>query len=187
MGLHVLLAKAPTGMAETRIPGNGMSRENFWLRTVEAELEQVPAAPLPAVIDLLPGLPAAERHDFVLQAVIEEIASVLRLGPDAMQKRRSRLMDLGLDSLMAVELRNKLSQRLGIEDLPSTLIFDYPTADAIAEHVLARLQDKNGTPAATASPSLSGSHQKVFTVEEVGCLSDDAVADLLRSRLGNEA
>ena len=91
-------------------------------------------------MDLLFDMPTAERHAFVLQIVMEEIARVLRLGPDAMQKRRSRLMDLGLDSLMAVEFRNNLATRLGIAELPATLIFDYPTPEAIAGYALHRMQ-----------------------------------------------
>jgi acyl carrier protein/phospholipid N-methyltransferase len=183
IGVHILLAKAPAAIGETRVHAPDMSQPNSWLPTVEGELAEPHAAPLPVVIDLLPEVPPAERHDFVLQTVIEEIAHVLRLGPDAMQKRRSRLMDLGLDSLMAVELRNKLSTRLGIADLPSTLIFDYPTPDAIAEYVLHRMEQKNPTPGAAGPTLLSGSKEKVFTAAEVDSLSDEAVANLLRSRL----
>jgi hypothetical protein len=54
-------------------------------------------------------------------------------------------MDIGVDSLMAVELRNRLNKDLGLaESLPATLIFDYPTVQAIAQYLTKNVLKPNG-------------------------------------------
>ena len=63
------------------------------------------------------------------------------------------LMSSGLDSLGAVELRNSLEAALGLS-LPSTLVFDYPTVDAIAEFVALQLPPETGD----LSPDSQESH-----------------------------
>ena len=54
------------------------------------------------------------------------------------------LMEAGLDSLGAVELRNSLATRFSLE-LPATLIFDHPTAEALSQFLASQLQAKAPT------------------------------------------
>ena len=63
----------------------------------------------------------------MLAAVSATVQSILGTVPTAEQP----LMEAGLDSLAAVELRNALSTRFGVPELPATLIFDYPTMSAL--------------------------------------------------------
>jgi len=62
-------------------------------------------------------------------------------------------MDSGLDSLAAVEFRNRLSNELQGIKLPNTLIFDYPTVAAISNYAVAQL----GPATAALGPVSGGS------------------------------
>ncbi|MEV7008659.1 type I polyketide synthase [Streptosporangium sp. NPDC051022] len=85
----------------------------------------------------LAGLPEAERDRIVLEWVRTHIAAVLgHDGSDAIDPRRA-FSEIGFDSLAAVDLRNRLNQATGLR-LPATLIFDYPTPQALAGHILAQ-------------------------------------------------
>ncbi|MBB4910657.1 type I polyketide synthase [Actinophytocola algeriensis] len=74
----------------------------------------------------------------LLRVVREHVAAVLgHPAPGAVTPDRG-FLDLGLDSLTGVELRNRLDLVTGLR-LPSTLIFDYPTSLAVAEHLWRQL------------------------------------------------
>ncbi len=78
----------------------------------------------------------ASRADEVRAAVKADIARVLSLSAASAVPVDRPLAELGLDSLIAVELRNALGQRVGVT-LPATLAFDHPTVDAITHWLLA--------------------------------------------------
>ena len=92
----------------------------------------------------LAALSASDRERTLLELVRGEIAAVLGHGsPDAIERSRP-LQELGLDSLMAVELRNRLGARSGLR-LPSTLLFDHPTPDALLQRLAAELGGKQAS------------------------------------------
>jgi epothilone polyketide synthase D len=86
----------------------------------------------------LSSLAEDRRLEAVLEVVRAEVARVLSMaGTDAVEPERP-LKELGLDSLMAVELRNALGRKAGVT-LPATLAFDHPAPVAIAKYLLAKL------------------------------------------------
>ena len=75
----------------------------------------------------------------LLKAYLQsEVGKVLGLPSDRQPALKQGFFDLGMDSLMAIELRNRLETNLGIS-IPSTAIFEYPTIGDLAEY-LAQLE-----------------------------------------------
>jgi acyl transferase domain-containing protein/acyl carrier protein len=87
-----------------------------------------------------------ERHELLTEVVREQVAGVLGHAVDAVEPRTA-LRDLGLDSIVAVDLRNRLSRLTGLR-LPASLAFDHPTPAALARSLETAL-----TALAAAGPS----------------------------------
>ena len=123
---------------------------------VEVEAQETKTSLSQELADALPD----ERLDLMIDFTRRTVARVLRKrDPEAIDVTR-RLLDLGLDSLMAVDLRNRLSQGLEVERdaISATLIFDYPNIRALAEHLLEEHvaetgADESGAPAASGRAS----------------------------------
>jgi polyketide synthase 12/myxalamid-type polyketide synthase MxaB len=138
------------------------------------------AAPAPPVVaGLAKRLAEAigtARLDVVTEAVDEIVARILGLGGIALERERP-LTELGLDSLMAVELRNALSAAIG-RTLPASLVFDHPTAEALCVFLAGEL-GLVAVPMPAAPPPLP-----IAGVDDSE-LDDDAALLLLERKLSH--
>ncbi|MFJ2868917.1 SDR family NAD(P)-dependent oxidoreductase, partial [Kitasatospora sp. NPDC087314] len=80
------------------------------------------------------SLSGPPRSAAVLDVVRAQVAAVLGHTDPLLVDIERPLRDLGFDSLTGVELRNRLAAETGVR-LPSSLVFDHPTAVAVARHV----------------------------------------------------
>ncbi len=87
------------------------------------------------VVRLLDQARSEDQEEVLTDYLQRLVARVLGLDEASPPDPASRLMDIGVDSLLAVELRNALRGAIG-QTLPATLVFDYPTITAIARFLL---------------------------------------------------
>ncbi len=183
LGQHVLLARVPGelvgGLDSALDIAAAVSVQGSPAASASTPLEQG-AAIKQRLLDTLP----ADRLELLRDFVRERVVRVLKLDAAQPPGRNDRLMDLGFDSLMAVQLRNQLSKALGLQrPLPATLMFDYPTIEALAAYLLERAMPAAVTDVATASIPTTAA-PPVLGADAVAAMSDAQIEELLLERLG---
>jgi polyketide synthase 12 len=121
-------------------------------------LVRVPAQALspgtdPVLVRRLVGSSDAERLRVTLQFVRAEAATVLGHGAAVSIDARRAFKEMGFDSLAAVELRNRLVVGTGLS-LPVALLFEQPTPQLLAEHILDQLERPERITATTVKEEL---------------------------------
>ncbi|MPY62589.1 type I polyketide synthase, partial [Streptomyces spongiae] len=112
-----------------------------------------------ALVDRLAALRPDERRRHLVELVRAEAAGVLGHGTSEAVDADHEFRRLGVDSLTAIELRNRLAGATGLQ-LPATLVFDYPTPRRLAVHLLGELVEEGAVgdvPAPTVSDTSGAS------------------------------
>ncbi|MEU7137789.1 type I polyketide synthase, partial [Streptomyces sp. NPDC046261] len=97
----------------------------------------------------LRGLPPVERERTVVELVRGQVAAVLGHATPAAVDTSRTFQSVGFDSLTAVELRNRLTAATGVRT-PASAVFDFPTPELLARHLLDGIL---GSQATAASPA----------------------------------
>ncbi|WP_169736664.1 type I polyketide synthase [Pseudonocardia spinosispora] len=126
-------------------------------------------APAP-ITERLRLLSPGERDRALLDLVLVEAAAVLGLSSDGGLDHDRPLKELGLDSLMAVELRNRLDA-MAPWRLPATLLFDHPTPEALVRFLDTRLTGTGPAEPEGRSPAqvTEGVDDEAIAIVSVGC------------------
>ncbi|MFE5212553.1 SDR family NAD(P)-dependent oxidoreductase [Streptomyces sp. NPDC056600] len=132
------------------------------VRTVRAATAGTGAA-AGSLASTLTGLPEADRRRLLLDLIRAQVAGVLgHSARDGIDTSRA-FKDLGFDSLTAVELRNRLNAATGLT-LPSTLLFDHPSLEALATHLRTEL-------VGTAVPANAGRSGATYVGEPIAIVA----------------
>jgi len=155
--------------------------ERPFLRDLLTSREPAPAAAKDAIRQELADAPAGDRLGLLQTYVQVQVMRVLGLGAAQTPDVRQGLTDIGMDSLMAVELSNRLQAGLQ-QPLPTTLAFEYPTIAALthflADEVLHLAPEEEET---AVAPALKAESSELLA--ELEDLSESELTDSLLKEL----
>jgi acyl transferase domain-containing protein/SAM-dependent methyltransferase len=175
LGNRIIIgAASPTGVRAAEASGAQAG-------VAGAHSAATPPGPSPVDESLLAALAEAlpsEREGLLAAHVRRRVMEVLRLDTAHTPGLEDRLMQLGFDSLMAMQLRNRLASDLGLATrLPATLVFDHPTCRSLGTFLAGRLDTGRRTATPEAPPA------RPETGVNVEALSDEQAEALLLKRL----
>jgi acyl carrier protein len=127
-------------------------------------------------------LSLGEQRSLLATAVRREAATILSL-PEATLGMLRPLHEYGLDSLMAVELRNALASLSGAR-LPSSLLFDYPNIEALAGFMAQRIGvGAPAVPPIASARAVPSDPAAAVPIEAQEPLSEQALLEALKKEL----
>ncbi|WP_445373688.1 SDR family NAD(P)-dependent oxidoreductase [Photorhabdus tasmaniensis] len=112
-----------------------------------------------------------EKEQYILDSIRIVVAKILQFESIEQIPVNARFSDLGLDSLVAVELRNSLENTFQLA-FPSSLVFDYPSLPKLTEYILSKLDGD--------SPSNS-EESDTFENTDTGSIVGSRVSKLFKS------
>jgi acyl transferase domain-containing protein/acyl carrier protein len=148
-------------------------------RIVRAEEKKVEVSLAQRLTDTAPN----KRKALIESHVREKAAQVLSVANPASIDSHQPLQSLGLDSLMAVELRNKLSQSTG-KTLPATLLFEYPTIASLGEYLSGEVLGIDAAPVETPAMMAQLPVETPLDTSSLDDLSEEELAEMLKNKLG---
>jgi acyl carrier protein len=153
--------------------------------------EFIDGKPVPMKLAVLQRLEEAapkDRQDILIEFLKNRAIKVLGLSPTYVLDTRRPLNEMGLDSLMAMELKNAIDQAVG-RKLPPTLVFEYPTIEAISSYLLREVirlekpaESQIITPPLETIQTTTAS-QRNATISQLEQISDEEAEAILLEKL----
>jgi NAD(P)-dependent dehydrogenase (short-subunit alcohol dehydrogenase family)/SAM-dependent methyltransferase len=126
-----------------------------------------------------------KRKSLLLDHIRQKAAQVLSIANANTIDVHQPLQSMGLDSLMAVELRNRLGQSAG-KTLPATLLFEYPTISALTDYLASEvfMLEKDTQVSDISNGKQQSPEASTIDTASLDEFSDDELAAMLRNKLG---
>jgi NAD(P)-dependent dehydrogenase (short-subunit alcohol dehydrogenase family)/acyl carrier protein len=158
-------------------------QETKALSQLPSQVKITPAEP--ALIQQLERALPNKRLSILRTHVREQVGKVLGINASQLTNLQQPLQELGLDSLMAVELRNKLGHAAG-QSLPATLLFEYPAIEALVNYLAGELLKPEPTASLDPKPVEVGAELEELDQQltvDLDAMSEDEMAALLLKKL----
>jgi myxalamid-type polyketide synthase MxaE and MxaD len=146
-----------------------------------------PPTQQPQLLDRLKRAQPGESQNLLVAHIRAEVAQVLGASsPQTIDVNRG-LFELGMDSLMSIELKDRLEASVG-QSLPSTLVFNYPSVRDLAGYLASRVATAEEMRSGAAALALEVTSQQpkdeqLAVPPEADELSEDQIAELLVKKL----
>ena len=159
---------------------SGRQRQDAVERRSESAFIATAAKTMP-LTEKMGAVAPNQRRALVVEQIRRDAGRVLGLENLDLLSNSKPLNELGLDSLMAVELRNAIGTAVG-RNLPATLLFDYPTVDALTGYlcrgVLGLEEAQKKAPAQPSQKVSAGAD----VLDQIEGLDDDEIDQLLKQK-----
>ena len=133
-----------------------------------ADEEEAPTLQRPSLLKRLEGVIATQRRGLLVEHLQKEVAGALGFGVDRKLDGQQGFFEMGMDSLMAVDLKNRLGKALGTS-LPATLIFDFPNIDGLAGFLLRHLELEQSEAVGSLRRATPVSQAEPIAIVSLGC------------------
>ena len=133
-----------------------------------ADEEEPPTLQRPSLLKRLEGVIATQRRRLLVEHLQKEVAGALGFGDDRKLDGQQGFFEMGMDSLMAVDLKNRLGKALGTS-LPATLIFDFPNIDGLAGFLLRHLELEQSEAVGSIRRATPVSQAEPIAIVSLGC------------------
>ena len=141
--------------------------------------ESLSAPHEPKLLKRLEESPQKERLELLLAHIQSEAANILGLGSSQAPSPQLGFFEMGMDSLMVVEFRNRLTNSLDYS-ISSTLIFNYPTIETLAGYLVRELFSSKASLKSDSAPKIENQNLAVVAAKLEQIAEEEMEALLLQ-------
>ena len=120
----------------------------------------------------------SEVQELLIAHIQGEVAMVLGFQPSQLPDPTQNFFDMGMDSLTAVELQNRLQKSIG-KSLSSTLVFNYPNINTLAQYLSEELLASEVTATQSEDEDSLLSQEEITSLENIQQLSETELMALI--------